>query len=49
MNVGSVNYHPGGNTCTYKGEKILCLIGFSDGGSISGHIIANVLRHLDDF
>ena len=48
MNVGSVKYHPGGPNCTYKGEKVPSLVEFSEGGGISGHILTNLLMHLDD-
>ena len=46
MNVGSGKYHPGGPLCTYKGKNVPCLVKFFEGGGISGHILANVLRHL---
>ena len=29
-------------------EKFPCLVKFSEGGGISGHILTNVLRHFDD-
>ena len=48
MNVVSVNYHPGGPSCTYKGKTVFCLVKFSEGRGISGHILTNILRHLDD-
>ena len=47
MNVGSVNYYPGGPSCTYKGKTVPCLVSFSEGGGILGHILTNILRHLD--
>ena len=47
MNIESDKYHPGGPNCTYKGGKVSCLVEFSEGGYISGHIITNVLRNLD--
>ena len=48
MNVVSGRYHPGGPSCTYKVKKVPCLVEFSEGGGISGHILTNLLRHLDD-
>ena len=47
MNVGSVKYHPCGTSCTYKCKTVLCIVEFSEGGGISGHIITNIIRHLD--
>ena len=47
MNVGSEKYHPGGPSCNYKGKKVPCIVEFSEGGGISGHIITNILNHLD--
>ena len=47
MNIESEKYHPGGPSCNYKGGKVSCLVEFSEGGYISGHIITNVLRNLD--
>ena len=49
MNIGSGKYHPGGTSCTYKGEIVPCLVRFSEGGIISGNILTNILRHLDYF
>ena len=48
MNIGSGKYHPGGPTFNYKGGKFPCLVELSEGGGISGHILTNVLSHLDD-
>ena len=48
MNVGYGKYHPGGPSCTYKGKTVPCLVGFSGGQGISGNILMNVLRHLND-
>ena len=48
MNVGYGRYHPGGNSFTYKWKKIPCLVEFSEAGGISGHILANILSHLDN-
>ena len=48
MNIGSGKYHPGGPSCTYKVKTVPCLLIFSEGGGISGHIITNVFRHLDE-
>ena len=46
MNVGSDKYHPDGPTCTYKEGKVPCLVEFSEGGGISGHILTNIPRRL---
>ena len=48
MNVGFGKYHPGGPSCTYKGKTVPFLVYFYEGGGISGNILMNVLRHLDD-
>ena len=48
MRVGYDKYCPGGNPFTFKGKTVPCLVNFSEGGGISGHIIRNVVRHLDD-
>ena len=48
MDVGSGKYHPGGSSCTYKWKTVPCLVEFSVGGGISGHIFKKVLRHLYD-
>ena len=48
MNVGSDKYHAGGNSCTYKGKTFTCIVKSSEGGGISGHILTNLLIHLDD-
>ena len=48
MNVGYGKYHQGGPTCTYKGGIFTCLVGFSEGGGISGHILTNIIKHLND-
>ena len=48
MNVGSVKYHPGGPTCTYKGVEVPCIVEFSEVEGILGNNITDVLRHLDD-
>ena len=47
MNVGYGKYHPGGPSCTYKGKTVPCLVEFSEGGGISGHILGYVLSPLD--
>ena len=31
-----------------KGGGVPCLVGFFEDGGISGHILANIFRHLDD-
>ena len=49
MNIGYGKYHPGGPIFTYKGKKVPCLVGFCEGGGISGNILANILRHLKYF
>ena len=49
MDLGPGKYHPGGDTCGYKRKTVPCLVKFYEGWGISGHILTNVLRHLDDF
>ena len=49
MNVGSGKYHTGGNSCTYKGKTVPCLVEFSEVGGISRHILTNILSHLNGF
>ena len=46
MNVGYGKYHPCGTSCTYKGKTFPCLFNFSEGGSISRHILTNRIMHL---
>ena len=48
MNVGSGKYNSYDPSCTYKGKTVPYLVKFSEGGGIAGHILTNVLRHLDD-
>ena len=48
MDIGSGKYYPCGNSCTYKGKTVPCLVEFSEGGGISGNILMNVLSKLDD-
>ena len=49
MNIGSGKYHLGRPSCTYKGKTVPWLVGFSEGGGISGNSLTDVLRHLEDF
>ena len=39
INVVSGRYHPGGSSCTYKGETVPFIVEFSKGRDISGHIL----------
>ena len=48
MNVGSGNYHLDGPTYTYKDKTVPCLVDYSEIEGISGHILMNVIWHLDD-
>ena len=48
MYVGYEKYHPGGTYLTYKGKTVPCLVKFSEGGVIPGHILTKLLRHFDD-
>ena len=47
MNLVSFKYHPVEPCCSYKGKTLPCLVKTSEVGGISGHIITNILRHLD--
>ena len=33
--------------CTYKGKTVPCIVELSEGGGVSGHVLTDVLSHLD--
>jgi hypothetical protein len=47
-NFGEGKYFPGGPTCTYRGKTIPCATYITESGGISGEILVNILRTLDD-
>ena len=47
-NFGKDNLFPGGPTCRYKGVEVPAFVTFSDSGGISGEILTNIFRRLDD-
>jgi hypothetical protein len=48
QNIGKGKAQPCGPTCIYKGQEVPCiLVQFTPKGSMDGHALTNVLKHLD--
>ena len=46
-NIGKGKSQPCGPTCLYKGQEVPCIVQFTPKGSMDGHALTNILKHLD--
>ena len=47
-NFGKGKLFPSGPTCTYKGKDVPCFVRFCDKGGMSGEILTEIFKTLDD-
>jgi hypothetical protein len=46
-NIGVGKQYPMGPTCLFKGKKIPCFCCCSDSGTITGHLLTEMLQYID--